>query len=56
MQIKLSKSQWELMGKKADMENDNKKKLKENIKKWWSSLSINEMKEQNKISSPQNGK
>jgi hypothetical protein len=44
MKIKLSKSQWEGIGKKAGWMLDEK----EESQKWWSSLSINEMKEMTK--------
>ena len=40
MKVKLSKSQWESMGKQAGWINADK----EESQKWWGSLSINEMK------------
>ena len=41
MKIKLSKSQWEGIGRKAGWMNNGK----EESQKWWGSLSINQMKE-----------
>jgi len=42
MKIKLSKNQWEEMGKKAGWLVNTP--LREESQKWWGSLSINEMK------------
>jgi hypothetical protein len=44
MKIKISKNQWEEMGKKAGWVKECLAE-KEEFQKWWSSLSINQMKE-----------